>query len=113
MAKGRKTGGRKKGSLNTRTGCEQQFKDAWKNVAGPETAEKLIQQAVVRAMGYEVKEETKNANGEVVKTKVWHEYSFAPLSVILPFIAQKMAQDMAVTGGDGEAITIKFVPRNA
>ena len=108
-----KTGGRKKGSLNTRTGCEQEFRDAWKKCAGPKTAARLIKDAVMKAIGYEVREETLNAEGEVVKTKVLREYNYMPLSVILPYIAQRMAQDVTVDGKEGEAVLIRFVPLNA
>lgn len=104
MAKGKKTGGRQKGSRNKSdsiAGAEQDLRAAWEKCAGPKTAEKLVKDAVAKALGYEVREKTyamKGGKKVLVKEKVRREFHYEPLGVILPYIAKKMPQAIEADG---------------
>ncbi|MDD5628883.1 MAG: hypothetical protein PHU21_07455 [Elusimicrobia bacterium] len=86
--KGKKTGGREKGTPNRMTGAHQDLIDAWDKVSGPQTAKKIMKAAIEAAIGDEIIIES--ADGTKLTKKPVR--NFEPLKALLPFIARKMPE---------------------
>ena len=110
--KGRKTGGKVKGSKNKMTGAHRDLLDAWDKVSGPEKAKKLIKDALERASGYPVVEETLGPDGGILKRVLKQEYNFAPIASILPYIARRLDSTIELDSGS-ETVTIQFIRADA
>ena len=82
--------GKPKGTLSAIKGAQHDFQEAWKKCAGPKTAQRLMAEAIAKAFGYPVTEETFDSRGKLIKKVSKHEYHFEPLIAILPYIARKM-----------------------
>lgn len=98
-------GGRKKGSLNKATLAQEHFLDAWTKHGGPKTASKLVKEAVKRALGYECVESVLDAEGKLMRKKVWHEANADLLNILLPYIARKLPTATELTGKDGAPLS--------
>lgn len=118
MPKGVRNGGRQKGTPNKIKGAHQDFLDAWKKCAGPQTALRLMKDAIQKFSGYTTVEKTyefvPDKKGRrrrtLVKEKVRTEYNAGPLEAILPYIAKRQPQQLEVGGEDGEPIKVELVP---
>jgi hypothetical protein len=106
--------GRPKGSLNKATVARQDLLDAWTRCASAKTADKLVLDAVAKALGYDVtqrvyeyepdpKDHTKRVR-VLVREKVRREYNYAPLEALLPYMAQKLPSKSELTGADGKPL---------
>lgn len=112
MPKGKRLGGRQKGTPNKATEVRQHFLDAWAKHGGPAAAERLLAAAMQRALGYESVEKTYEYHTDeksrakrrvrvLVKEKVTREHDTSLLSLCLPYFAQQLARLSEVTGRDG------------
>ena len=106
--KGKKTGGRLPGSKNKLTGAHGDFLAAWDKLGGPKTAIELLKDAMSKARGYPVVEETFDGNGTLIKRVSKQEYNYGPFVSILPFIARRLeALDLSkLTEGEGKILSV-------
>lgn len=111
MPKGKKFGGRQKGTPNKATQVREHFTDAWNKLGGKAVGMRLVKAALERAQGYESVERTyeyepnpdnpKKRVRVLVKEKVTREHSDGLLALLLPYVAQQLPRLSEVTGKDG------------
>ena len=105
--KGKKTGGRLPGSKNKLTGAHGDFLDAWDKIGGPKTAQELLGDALEKAKGYPVVENTFDGAGNLIKSVSKREYNYGPFVSILPFIARRLdGLDLSKLEEDGKILEV-------
>ncbi|MDD5301525.1 MAG: hypothetical protein PHS14_00335 [Elusimicrobia bacterium] len=114
MPKGKRIGGRQKGTPNKATEVRQHFLDAWQKRGGPKAADRLLAAALERALGYDAVEKTyvyeldpqdaKKRVRVLAKEKVTREHDTSLLALCLPYFAQQMPRLSEITGAGGQPL---------
>jgi len=100
--KGKKTGGRKKGTPNKATNVQQDLLESWEAVGGPETAKKLLKAAIEEGLGKAVTLIDKLGKAHTNIVRDWE-----PLRTVLPYIARKVTETSSCEVTDSEGKKIK------